>query len=101
VNQVLDYAVAEFESSKDHKNNYKTYLPHLISIATELSTKIKEMIIFQKYLGLLHTPKEELAGRHKTFSNSTSILNQVDEYLSKELKFDFLEEEKEYNFTLT
>lgn len=52
------------------------------------------MIIFQKYLGLLHTPKNELAGRHRNFSNSNSILNQVDEYLLKELKFNFTEEEK-------
>jgi len=59
------------------------------------------MIIFQKYLGLLHTPKNELAGRHRNFSNSNSILNQVDEYLLKELKFNFAEEEKYYNYTLT
>lgn len=55
------------------------------------------MIIFQKYLGLLHTPKHELAGRHRNFSNSTSIINQVDEYLLKELKFNFAEQEEKYN----
>lgn len=61
----------------------------------------KEVLIFQKYLGFLSTPKKELAERHKELIHSTSLLNQVNDYLSKELKFDFKELEKYYNFDLT